>query len=49
MPKFSLEHSMTNVCKFRFGPYFIVPVVAGLDKKEDGTYEPVIASYDYIG
>ena len=23
--------------------------MAGLDKKEDGTYEPVIASYDYIG
>ena len=26
-----------------------MPVVAGLDDKGDGTYEPVIASYDYIG
>ena len=32
-----------------FGPYFIVPVIAGLDEKEDGEFEPVIASYDYIG
>ena len=25
-----------------FGPYFVSPVIAGLEKKADGEYEPVI-------
>lgn len=32
-----------------FGPYFVSPVIAGLDKKADGEYEPVICTYDSIG
>ena len=39
----------TSLYEKRFGPFFVVPVVAGLDEKEDGSFEPVIASYDYIG
>mmetsp|Transcript_32350 Transcript_32350/g.36885 ORF Transcript_32350/g.36885 Transcript_32350/m.36885 type:complete len:94 (-) Transcript_32350:266-547(-) len=39
----------TSLYEKRFGPYFVVPVVAGLDDKGNGEYEPVIASYDYIG
>ena len=31
---------------FRFGPYFVEPVIAGLDPK---TFEPYIASMDLIG
>ena len=34
---------------YRFGPYFVAPVVAGLDKKSEGVYEPVICTYDSIG
>ena len=33
---------------FRFGPYFISPVIAGLDKIGD-EYRPVISNYDSIG
>lgn len=33
----------------RFGPYFVAPVIAGLDKKGDNEYEPVICTYDSIG
>ena len=31
---------------FRFGPYFVEPIIAGLDSK---TNEPFIASLDLIG
>ena len=31
---------------FRFGPYFVEPIVAGLDKK---TAQPYIATMDLIG
>jgi 20S proteasome alpha/beta subunit len=34
---------------YRFGPYFVAPVIAGLDKKSDDVYEPVICTYDSIG
>ena len=34
---------------FRFGPYFVSPVIAGLDKIDDDHYEPVICTYDSIG
>ena len=34
---------------FRFGPYFVSPVIAGLDKVSDTEYKPVIATYDSIG
>ena len=33
----------------RFGPYFVSPVVAGLDKISDTEYKPVICTYDSIG
>ena len=39
----------TSLYEKRFGSYFIQPIVAGLDKQKDGTYEPVIATYDSIG
>lgn len=34
------------LCFLRFGPYFVEPVVAGLDPK---TNEPFVASLDLIG
>ena len=34
---------------YRFGPYFVSPVVAGLDKVGDNEYKPVICTYDSIG
>ena len=34
---------------FRFGPYFVVPVVAGLDKVGENEYKSVICAYDSIG
>ena len=33
-------------CCYRFGPYFVEPVIAGLDPK---TNEPFIAAMDLIG
>merc|ERR1712070_328236 len=39
----------TSQYEKRFGPYFVSPIVAGLDKKKDGSYEPVIVNYDSIG
>ena len=33
---------------YRFGPYFVAPIVAGLDKVGD-EYKPVIVTYDSIG
>ena len=34
---------------FRFGPYFVSPVIAGLDKISETEYKPVICTYDSIG
>ncbi len=34
---------------FRFGPYFVAPVIAGLDKVGENEYKPVITTYDSIG
>ena len=31
------------------GPYFVSPVVAGLDKVSEGEYKPVVCTYDSIG
>ena len=31
------------------GPYFVSPVVAGLDKIGENEYKPVVATYDSIG
>lgn len=33
----------------RFGPYFVSPMVAGLDKISETEYKPVITAYDSIG
>jgi hypothetical protein len=33
----------------RFGPYFVSPVIAGLDKISETEYKPVICTYDSIG
>ena len=34
---------------YRWGPYFVSPIVAGLDKVGDGEYRPSIMTYDSIG
>lgn len=34
---------------FRFGPYFVAPVIAGLDKVGENECKPVICTYDSIG
>ena len=39
---------MVNI-SFRFGPYFVAPVIAGLDKVSETEYKPVICTYDSIG
>lgn len=39
----------TSLYERRFGPYFVAPVVAGLDKISDTEYQPVICTYDSIG
>ena len=36
-------------CFYRFGPYFVAPVIAGLDKVGPNEYKPVICTYDSIG
>ena len=47
MIKCILSEKLTDCnCSFRFGPYFVEPVIAGLDPK---TSEPYIASMDLIG
>ncbi len=33
----------------RFGPYFVSPVVAGLEKTGDNEWTPVVSTYDSIG
>jgi len=35
----------------RFGPYFVAPIVCGLDPVpgQEGEWKPVITTYDYIG
>ena len=33
----------------RFGPYFVQPLIAGLDKVSDTEYKPIIVTYDSIG
>ena len=38
----------TSLYEKRFGPYFVSPVVAGLDKVGD-EWKPVLCTYDYIG
>lgn len=45
-PKTFLSTVSNLLYERRFGPYFIEPVIAGLDPK---TYEPFIASLDLIG
>ena len=32
-----------------WGPYFVSPVIAGLDKVGENEYKPVICTYDSIG
>ena len=44
-----LHISNNRWLNYRFGPYFVAPVVAGLDKISDTEYEPVICTYDSIG
>lgn len=39
----------TTMYEKRFGPYFVSPVIAGLDKISDTEYKPVICTYDSIG
>ena len=34
---------------FRFGPFFVSPVVAGFDKISETEYKPVVVTYDSIG
>ena len=34
---------------FRFGPYFVSPVIAGLEPDGNGGFTPVITTYDSIG
>lgn len=36
----------TLTFSYRFGPYFVEPIIAGLDPK---TFEPYISSMDLIG
>ena len=51
-PISNLDYLMlTHLTSFvaRMGPYFVSPVVAGLDKISEDEYEPVVCTYDSIG
>lgn len=37
----------TTLYEHRFGPFFVNPIVVGLDVKDD--YKPYVATYDSIG
>jgi 20S proteasome subunit beta 3 len=39
----------TSLYEKRFGPYFVTPIVIGLDKSPCGKIETIIATYDSIG
>ena len=39
----------TTLFEHRWGPYFVSPVIAGLDKVSENEYQPVICTYDSIG
>jgi 20S proteasome alpha/beta subunit len=44
--KIDADKLLIGVCSFRFGPYFIEPVIAGLDPV---TLEPYVSALDLIG
>ena len=46
-----MRRGMSNhfLTLFRWGPYFVGPLVAGLEKVGENEYKPVISSYDSIG
>ena len=39
----------STLYEHRFGPYFIEPVIAGMQKTPSGGYKPFIAAADLIG
>ena len=39
---------LLNFLICRWGPYFVAPVIAGLDKDGDG-WKPIVCTYDSIG
>lgn len=39
----------STLYEHRFGPYFIEPVIAGMERTASGKYEPYIAAADLIG
>lgn len=39
----------TSLYEKRFGPYFVTPIVAGLDVLPSGEVRTVLATYDSIG
>lgn len=41
--------NLSFINQFRWGPYFIEPLLAGLEKVGDNEYEPIIRTYDSIG
>ena len=47
--KFSILIFSYNFFHDRFGPYFVAPLIAGLDKVGENEYKPVICTYDSIG
>ena len=40
---------MSSKVRYRFGPFFVSPVIAGFDKISDTEYKPVVVTYDSIG
>ena len=49
--KYKSKPFLNSYCFYlcRFGPYFVAPIVVGLDKVSDTEFKPVIATYDSIG
>jgi 20S proteasome subunit beta 3 len=47
--RYTLSIIWLTLFKYRFGPYFVAPVIAGLDKISETEYKPVICTYDSIG
>ena len=46
-PQLFINLVSTTLYEFRFGPFFVNPIVVGLDVKDN--YKPYVATYDSIG
>ena len=46
-PQLFINLVASTLYEHRWGPYFVSPVIVGLDVNDD--YKPIVANYDSIG